>query len=657
MMRSGFWIGAIIAAVSAARAEDIVTLENGEIRRGRVIDPGRNAIDVITSMGGTVRIPKRDVAQIELGVGEAQEGERTQDRVLTKDGREIAGEVRVSKDGKSIIVKIPGGEVSIPRGDVVRVIGRASKDEEGSIASTAALRERIPRWVEGLGGAEAGDAERRLREAGILAANALEEAQESATGVAGERIRRLLAALELRRTVGDVLDERMPKIYEDLEGDDAAKKVSVLKAAFLAAPEEAVALLGFVLKDPAESPEVRSFATEFLRRLHRNQELVDIYAASSGRAQLALALALGENGIYVGIPTLIEALEMEDVQVRTLAIDHLLAWTGTDFGFVVSEPDDGKRGEAIRRWRTWWESNRVSIERDASLHIHPPADDAPERIRAVELWTEANREWSRGNYDAAEVGLRRAVLADPSFAGAHLALGIFLARVREQPVEAATLLRKVAERRFQSMGADCQILAFYHLGELYGKIGQPAEGRRFLEKALVAKPDYIEARLALGRLYHDEAIRAAGLSAKERLQKIDAALAEYRKGVDSIDAYSKSLSLLRIEDIPVGEQIPFVRREHNQSLLSLRKYLRGEKAAALCAMARAALAKRDEESARVLATEAIRETEGYIPARLILAHLLARGGNAEGAAREYREILRRDPENPEAKEGLARAGG
>jgi len=655
MKRYRLWAAGVLAAASAALAEDVVTLQDGEIRRGRVIDPGRNAIEVISPLG-TIRVLKRDVARIEFGLGEERKEERTLDRVLTKDGREIAGEVRFSPDGKSVIVKIPGGEVSFPRDEVVRIIGRGGKDEEGSVASSAGLRERIPKWIADLAGSGGEEAERRLRESGILAAEALAAAQESATGVAAERVRRLLASLDLRRTVGDTLDKRMPNIYEVLEGADAEKKVTLLKASFLAAPEEAVALLGFVLKDPAESAEVRSFATEFLRRLNRNKELIDVYAGSSGRAQFAVALALGENGIYVGIPTLIEALEVEDAEVQKIAIERLRAWTGADFGFVPGDPDEKKRATALAAWRVWWEGNRAAVEHEASLHIHPPADDSPERIRAIELWTEANREWSRGNYDAAEVGLRRSVFADPTFVGASLSLGIFLARVRDQPVEAGTILRKVAERRFVSMGADCQMFAFFHLGELHAKGGRFAEARRFFGKALVAKPEFIEARLALARLLHSEAIGTANLKPEDRLKGIDAALAEYRKAIASIDAYSKSLVLLRVDDIPVGEQIPFVRRDHNQSLLALRKHLRGEKAAALCSMARATIAKRDDEGARTLVLEAIRETEEYVPARLILARLLAKSGDAEGAAREYREVLRRDPENPEAKEGLARAG-
>jgi hypothetical protein len=45
--------------------------------------------------------------------------------------------------------------------------------------------------------------------------------------------------------------------------------------------------------------------------------------------------------------------------VRQVASELLRARTGQDFGFHPEEPP-GTQGEAIERWRKWWELNKLS---------------------------------------------------------------------------------------------------------------------------------------------------------------------------------------------------------------------------------------------------------------------------------------------------------
>ena len=85
------------------------------------------------------------------------------------------------------------------------------------------------------------------------------------------------------------------------------------------------------------------------------------WEASDGQGQLALAIALGENGVHVGISTLIEALELEERAARVIAAKKLYDYTGERFDF---DPDGEltARGDSIRKWRAWWDKNRDRIE-------------------------------------------------------------------------------------------------------------------------------------------------------------------------------------------------------------------------------------------------------------------------------------------------------
>ena len=52
-----------------------------------------------------------------------------------------------------------------------------------------------------------------------------------------------------------------------------------------------------------------------------------------GLVGLAAAFALGDAGIYAGVPILIEALRLSDVEIRTVAFQKLTEYTGQHFGY------------------------------------------------------------------------------------------------------------------------------------------------------------------------------------------------------------------------------------------------------------------------------------------------------------------------------------
>jgi len=650
-------VGLSIALGAFAGAEDRVVLRSGAVRTGRIRDQGRNYIE-LEMPRATDRIAKRDIARIQLGRLEPDENLDSA-RIELRGGRRIAGEVRESPDGKRIIVSVPGVvEASYPKEEVVRIIPRGEGAAERPSADPEELAARIAALVErlGRGGAEADAAEKELRGLGIFAVGFLEDAARTAPGEAARRIRAVLRAYELRKLVGDELDKELPEIYEEIEAPQPDTRIDALKAALLVAPAEAVPLVVFTLEDPEADPAVRSFCVELLRRLNRYREMIDAFNRADGALALALAVALGENGLHIGIPCLISALGEDDPGLRALAREKLEAYTGENYLPAEGAPAAARR-QAQERYQAWWLAHREVIMERARAMTSSTPQVTPQRARAVQYWERGAEQTAKEEYAEAEASFRRALAEDPSYARAGLSLGILLYRHQRKPAEAAACLENVVAGRHPDATDDLYAFAMYHLGALRRELGDYKSAAEWFKRAIENRRHYIEAYTALGDDYYEWALLNEDLSDARRKELLAQAEAACEAGLQAAAAYEKELVVAPAGSDAAGSEAAFSRRDYLQSLKALRESLAGSRKAFAINLVRIHLIQGELDKAEARAREAAAQDSTDANLQIALARVLERRGDADSALRHYRAALRLDPQNETAFHGVFRLGG
>ena len=646
--------GLLVLMAVASSAQDQVFLNNGTVVHGRVSDPGRNYIELHTALANQ-KLRKREIARVEPGENKAAESVDG-DVLVLRGGRRITGEVRTSPDGRHVIIRLPQGEAKYPKEEVMKIIPRGQDVGERPAEGPAELRSRITKLVKrlGHGGVTARSAEAELRGLGIFAVEPLTEQSKTATGATADHIRSILAAYELRKTVGDILDGDIPQIYERLEDAAPARRIDALKAAIIADPEEAVALVLFKLEDPDEGEEVRSFCVEVLRRLNRYRELVNAYKRADGSLAMALAIALGENGIAIGIPILISVLAEEKEGLRIIAGDKLQAFTGENFIPPVGAPmADWKK--AAERYLAWWQAHEEIIVGRTKMLVALDPEKRPERARAVEYWRKGEGFWAEKQPLLAEKAYRKALEVDPTFSRAALCLGILLYRSQPRPDEAAALLKRVAHGRFPDVSQDIYAQASFHLGLLYRHMGVWDDAVSWLRRATQARDNYVDAYRELGATLYRRALRDEDVTPSGRRELLALAERTLRKGQEVLDAYDQELVVLPMDQAPVGDdQVPFRRRLYLQSMKTLRDRLKEVKTTFSVDLARVYLTVGDLDNAEKEARTAIKLDAKNPYLQLLLALIFDRQGKRAEALRQYQRVLSIDPENETALQGQRR---
>src|ERR1041385_1946041 len=123
--------------LSTASGADVVTLIDGLEQRGRVVELGGNAIELHIRSGTSRRIRLKDIRKAVFDPARDLTGEK--DMVIRKNGTEIAGEVKYSEDGKSIIIsQADGSEVEIVRDQVARIVARGQGGPDSAAVYSAA---------------------------------------------------------------------------------------------------------------------------------------------------------------------------------------------------------------------------------------------------------------------------------------------------------------------------------------------------------------------------------------------------------------------------------------------------------------------------------------------------------------------------------------
>lgn len=649
--------GSLALGIAGSAAADQVVLKDGRTLDGKVIDRGDDQI-VLEQKLGSIPINRRDIVRIVLDESDTPEAQDF-DVVVLRDGTVVKGDVTLSKDGGEVVVS--GGKrglVKHPRAVVSAIHWRDGRElltDPDHPEGADALQKRIERLLEDLHRddiqgrpdlATRGEARRELLSLGVFARRILEKLKEGPHAEASLEILTDLRRLaEVRKVVPTKLEEKIPRLAERLIALSIGEREAALRAATMEAPESSGPLLLYFVKYD-EAARLRAYAVSQLSSLRRFEELAEVLKLTDGPLRLAAAFALGEAGIYAGIPVLIDALRLPDVDIRTAAVLKLRSYTRQHFGYrPLGTPED--REAAVVKWNDWWKSDgwklaQSSIRQSAPNLKGAKVSDA-ERVGALKLWEEANRLITEANKELEPTGktvaerrtslealskarkrtleralsiIDRALDLDPGLATARLTRAALFYEEFGKLGAARKELRLLLDRAdhdFKDPDA-AHKFAHYHLGriELAEKAYQRAAVR--FGQALDYEPGFLEARIAQGDAYFERGLSEDDLEVRK--EAFQAALVSYRAGLKT-----------------VGEK--------DEEMIELIKGIRAR--------------RKDVEESQVLQSvrrnrESLRGREASLHFRI--GRLQAARGHDDEALKAYREALRNDPKREEYRQAV-----
>ncbi|MFQ5653702.1 MAG: tetratricopeptide repeat protein [Planctomycetota bacterium] len=638
---------ALAAAPRVALGERVrLLLKRGETIEGRVYDTHTEQLQLGRSFGfGTIL--KRDVERWSLLAG--PDGAASTLLVL-KSGHEVRGRVEFSQELGEWVVHLEAGSARYPDRDVLRIVRPSGICSDGAFTPRSGFQGRVAGAIEKVragGDAEREDALEFLSACGYFALPALEKA--IAEGDPRGRLKPLLLRERFRIVLPDRIEESFPGFFQTLTGADTGERVPLLREALIERGPEIYPLLGLVLLDPAQPAEVRGFAVDVLQRMHRTHELVEAYRASTGQAQLALAVALGDMGVYIGVPTLIEALSLQEAEVRKLSAARLEEYTGESFGYdPQSDPESQKT--AIARWRGWWREHQVQAETTLTYALHPERAN-PAAARAADFWRQGITAWNGGEIDSAEEFFRRAIEEDATSPAPFVSLGIISYREREDREAAIGYFRRALARDAGSGVEGLLRLAYYHLGAIYRDGLEYSLARQAFQRAIDLDPDYADAWYGLGMARYEQALRAHRAPVTERRQGFEKAAGTFERGLEALQSYRGALVFLDRGGLPIDSALPFSTRDHNRSLRDLKARIRAEEARFFHQIAVIRLALGDREKALEWVTKAAESKDPSADSLLLRASILRSLGKDEEAAKDLDRAREIDPEHPFLREG------
>ncbi|MBL4848924.1 MAG: hypothetical protein JKY65_25660 [Planctomycetes bacterium] len=601
---------ALLASVPASA--DQIELKDGRVLEGEVIERGDDKIVLKQSLG-SMTFSRRDIVRIVLDEGGKKE-QKSFDVVVLRDGTIIQGDVSISKDGGDVIVgRGNSGQVKHPRAVVSAIHWRDGREELSDPdhpAGGKALANRIERLLKDLRRmtpngqpdlATRGEARRELLSLGVFARRIIEKLREGVHKEAADEVLADLRRLaDVRKVIPTRLEEKIPRLAERLISPVANERESALRSVAMEAPAEAGPLLLYFVKNDG-SPRLRAYSVNQLSALRRFEELADVLKLSNGPLRLAAAFALGEAGIYAGIPVLIEALRLPDILIRKAAAAKLRVYTAQHFGFrAKGTPED--RAKAVSRWNAWWKKDGWKLARSSIRQSAPDLKGAKvsnaERAAAAKLWIEASRMVTIANAPLEPKGktpaqrreslaalgkgrkqtLQRALILiersldlDPGLVSARLTRATLYYEEFNKPGAARKELRLLLDRaRHDSSNPDvAHKFAHYHLGriEALEKAFRRAAVR--FGQALDYEPGFLAARVAQGDAYFEHGLSMRGRSDEDkklRSEAFAAALVSFRAGLETVKAKDEELLDLikgirsRRRDVEESQVIQAVRR-------------------------------------------------------------------------------------------------
>lgn len=679
---SGCFIALFVLGASVAAAEpvDTVRLKDGRRLRGTVVELGGNRIELQIA-GGAKRIHKREIEGVEFDGSRRQSAVGDSDVVIRQGGHRIAGKVEIADGGRVVRVTLPSGSTAeIPRKDVLKIIRRGEATAVDSTVYTAELAAAIDAALAALsasappaekpaGGApefeSPREAEALLARAGILAIQKVREALRAAdpASEAGRALARVDRLYRLKQATAVEIEEADSGVYATLAEGSTEEKCNLLLFAFGRYPDESVPLAEFLALDPFQDSTVRGWSVEFLRKWRRNKELLEVYRRTTGKEQLAAAVALARNRILIGVPTLLEAMETDMPEIRRLANDQLVKASGKDLGYQPDGPVEARR-EALEKWREWWRANESAIQRASEALLKNESVETEERKVAMEMWREASADAARGGLKDAERKLRRALEVDPSFHRAAVGLAVLLYSRLDRPKEAVDLLESIQGDSSVWGGlADRESISL-HLANGLCLLGEYERAVESYRRCLLANPENLDAAAGLGDAAFRLAVSRGDLPADERKRWLETASEAYRSALEIAEKRLASLVVLGPADLPEGFELVYDRREFNRSVLGLRERLRRRKFEVLLSAVRIRVVRNENEAAlkdlRALVQEVAADSGKdsraiEASARSLLGLLYEKLGRPLLAFQEYRKVLDDlDPGDRASREGIER---
>jgi tetratricopeptide (TPR) repeat protein len=646
---------------------DVVELLDAKRLEGKVIDLGNNAI-VLERDQSRRKIFKKEIKRLTFSIDPKREAPK-QDMVIRRSGEVLLGRVEIGENRQEIMVHIENGAiVSLRRKDVARIrLKDDPPEKEGLFIYDESVDQRLKKAYKLLSSSR--DAKKKAAQAelvnlGIFAIPRVERTLAKkkllpATRAVLRHVHRLHRIKCLTPTAVERLE---PDVYEILGSGDADRKQVLLQRAFTYHPDETIDLLEFLLLDSDEDPAVRGYGVSLLKNSQRNRDLLRAYHKSSGQLQLALAIALGRNRILVGVPALLDSLDMDDRQIRELAIDNLREISGTKFGYHPADVPSSRR-EAIARWGRWWKEREGVVEKQATAVLAGRNFDTPERVQARKILDKAAIAQDQGKSAEAEELLRRASRADTHFVEPALQLAVLLYTQKGENEEARRILEGLAGAK----NVDSQTRLTwvnYHLGRIHELDGNLEQSIVSLNRCIVLDRDFFRARMALGQVRFATVVSREGLTSDEKYQILRRAREDYQIAVQKIEDAQARISLVDRVDLPVESLPLFDVREHNRAVLSVKSNLRLDKSHCLMGISKTLALLGKQEAAVIRLAEAvdlIAEDDHRSARRLLLdlrnylGMLYENLGQYSYAYLEYKRVLRDlNSENQTAQEGMRR---
>ncbi|MDE0960600.1 MAG: tetratricopeptide repeat protein [Planctomycetota bacterium] len=549
---------------SQIAADVRVRMVRGEVLEGRVYDIGNEYLELSGRLGST-RILKRDVKSWSFKLSAKPEPKGI--LLILEEGHEVGGDVRFDAGSSEWVVNLGNGTARYLDSKVQRTIDPNGVCSDDRFTLREGFEDRITLAIEGIISGESIEREdgiQFLRSSGFFGLRHLEQALEKGNHPV---IRRLQLEERFRMSLPAGITESRPNFLEQIMKGSALDHVDILRNTLLEHGSDLYPLLGLLLLDEGQSAEVRTFAIDVLQRTHSIRELVTAWEASEGQAQLALAIALGENGIYLGISTLIGALELEERAARAIAITKLNEYTGERFGF---EPDGEltARGDAIRKWRSWWGQHKGRIE-GIAIAVLDGKDSSRERRKASELWRRGIAAESDQRFEMAQRMYRQAIEIDPTAMGPFVSLGILqYQQLSDYDGALESLHRAIGREPGMGDGVNERV-CYYHIGRIYQFGLDFDRARGALLKSVSLDQDYSAAWYELGRIQYEEALLAGG-AVEVRRERLEAARETFMSGIEALTRYRESLVVVDRTNLPFDSALPFSTRDHNRTLRELR---------------------------------------------------------------------------------------
>jgi len=439
----------------------------------------------------------------------------TEDLVYLTSGEILPGTVKVNPDTGKIHLtrktKSGKGEVVLDPTEVLR-IHYADQSKNRSL-----LKKNEPKFpeidpeiaivVEALLEDLAGDnadkvvfAEEKLADMGIFAESSITKALENSTGAYRTRLLRLDKLTKLKKAIAPIIVTGFPDVYECMTTTNVEPKLEMIRLILMMYPDDAPSILVHIALDTVSENEfVRRYCVKQLNVLNRPHELITVLEKADPPLAMVAAIYLGERGVLVGIPILINALESKSEKVRAIALDKLRTFTRQDFGGTAYDPLE-EREQYIRRWRNWLKENTKRISRQASA---VRMDDVPEKDQQQSdfLYRQAQIAYEHGNVSEALYLFEETLRYNPANVAAHMNIAILMYEELHDLTGAKERLLKLQSFYVDRISSQNLRDIFLHLGIIALREKEWSEAQKRFTQCTTQDQQFIKGYVALAKSY------------------------------------------------------------------------------------------------------------------------------------------------------------